>query len=310
MFGPEPQSPTTQVQLRRRLRQHLPIPHAIDLDSSENEDDDVITVTTSVHTGKRSQDPGRIDSANMRTLVTSRTKRNWSSAQDEVVASWFDDVTGASRQATVTTRVSSTPLAKRIRSQLPTPPDSGRTARFTSGPSEGGRRPTRSSYWFGDAFCGAGGMSCAAQLAGLRVAYGFDNNKHAMASYGLNHVDAVSYLANVEEFLAIEDEDLKVDILHMSPPCQYFAPCHTCPGKDDEKNSAVIFAIQQLLAKTKPRVVTMEETFGLVQGHPHYFNIVLRIFTDHGFSLRYRIVNLAEYGCPQGRRRVVIIAAW
>ncbi|KAI9887919.1 MAG: hypothetical protein M1823_000308 [Watsoniomyces obsoletus] len=306
----EPLSPTVQAEIRRCRRRLLevPIPAVIDLDTSENETDNDIIISTSVETKKRSQETGEVGGANMRTVVTSRTKRRWSSARDEVVAS-VEVAAGHRQHAEVTTVVSSggTPVAKRVRSdfvQCLTPPDTVHTVRIAAGePST-----PQHTYTFADGFCGAGGMSCAAQLAGLRVKYGFDIDRHAIDSYALNHIHAECYLASVEQFLATAD-DTQVDILHLSPPCQVFSPAHTCPGKDDEKNLAVIFALQQLLAKVKPRVVTMEETFGLVSMHSQVFSSVLRIFTDHGFSVRYGVCDLQEYGCVQHRRRLVLYAA-
>lgn len=166
------------------------------------------------------------------------------------------------------------------------------------------------AYHFGDCFCGAGGMSCAALLAGLMVAWGFDHDSAAIDSYRLNFLGTRCYLVPADNFISLTDEAFKVDVLHLSPPCQYFSPAHTLEGKDDERNTAALFATTELIKKAKPRVVTMEETSGLIERHQEYFNAALHILTMQGFSVRWKVVNCAEYGLPQARKRLFLIASW
>ena len=166
-------------------------------------------------------------------------------------------------------------------------------------------------YTFGDCFCGAGGMSRGAVNAGLRIAWGFDFSLPACKSYQLNFFGTPIYHVSANEFSNCK-RDLKVDICHLSPPCQFFSPLHTSIGKNDELNTASLFAIEALLKKTKPRVVTLEETAGLVKIglHREYFNAVINMFTSQGFSVRWKVLCCADYGVPQQRKRLVIIASW
>ncbi|KAL8947224.1 MAG: hypothetical protein Q9222_006472 [Ikaeria aurantiellina] len=173
------------------------------------------------------------------------------------------------------------------------------------------RKPTANrQYTFGDSFCGAGGMSRAAKQAGLFIKYGFDFNKHACDSYRLNFPNVDLYCLWAHEFVQ-QGINCKVDIAHLSPPCQFFSPDHTRAGKDDEMNTASLFAVGDILEKSRPRVVTLEQTFGLVlrARHQGYFNALIQIFTSHGFSIRWRLLHCADYGLPQKRLRTFIIAA-
>jgi DNA (cytosine-5)-methyltransferase 1 len=164
-------------------------------------------------------------------------------------------------------------------------------------------------YTFGDAFCGAGGASCGAQMAGLHVVWGFDKDPHACKSFGLNFYKASIYQLEAFDFCHCTDE-CKVDILHLSPPCQPWSPAHTIRGKDDETNEASLFAIEAILLKAKPRVVAMENTAGLANRFSQHLNSVIQMFTVNGFSVRWKVVNCAEYGTPQARKRLIIIASW
>ena len=134
-------------------------------------------------------------------------------------------------------------------------------------------------YTFGDCFCGAGGVSRGAVQAGLRVEWGFDCNTYACNSYGLNNPFTSVYPLWAHDFCnQAQDRDFKVDICHLSPPCQFFSDAHTIMGKNDDVNTASLFAISELVKKAKPRVVTLElrlaaETRDLLQcrgAHVHF----------------------------------------
>lgn len=166
-------------------------------------------------------------------------------------------------------------------------------------------------YTFGDAFCGAGGASRGAKGAGLRVDWGFDFDPVAIDSYQKNFFAARCEVAPADVFITSIDGDYVVDVLHISPPCQTFSPIHVHTGKDDEKNSSALFAVGELLKKTKPRIVTLENTFGLMQNRwKDWLNSMIRVFTALGFGVRWTVLNLAEYGLPQARKRLIIIASW
>ena len=164
-------------------------------------------------------------------------------------------------------------------------------------------------YTLGDCFCGAGGMSRGAVTAGLRVDWGFDFNLTACQTYALNFFRTPIYNVWANQFSEAKG-DHKVDICHLSPPCQFFSDAHTIQGKDDDMNTASLFAIFNLLEKAKPRIVTLEQTSGLIRRHPIFFNAVINMFTSRGFSVRWKVMNCADFGLPQRRTRLFIMASW
>ena len=164
-------------------------------------------------------------------------------------------------------------------------------------------------YTFGDCFCGAGGMSRGAVSAGLRINWGFDFNLPACQSYQMNFFGTSIYNVWANQFSQAEGYH-KVDICHLSPPCQFFSDAHTVQGKDDDMNTASLFAIFNLLEKAKPRIVTLEQTSGLIRRHPIFFNAVINMFTSRGFSIRWKVMNCADFGLPQRRTRLFVMASW
>ena len=164
-------------------------------------------------------------------------------------------------------------------------------------------------YTFGDCFSGAGGMSRGAVSAGLRVNWAFDFNLAACQTFAMNFFGTPIYNVWANQFSDAKG-DHKVDICHLSPPCQFFSDAHTVQGKDDDMNTASLFAIFNLLEKAKPRIVTLEQTSGLIRRHPIFFNAVINMFTSRGFSVRWKVMNCADFGLPQRRTRLFIIASW
>ncbi|MCJ1476040.1 hypothetical protein MMC13_004705 [Lambiella insularis] len=166
------------------------------------------------------------------------------------------------------------------------------------------------SYTYGDSFCGCGGTARGAQMAGLFLKWAFDMEPDMCASYRVNFPRSKVFCMEFFKFITeTPDYDAKVDIIHFSCPCQFFSPAHTLPGQNDERNVAASFGLDLILKKAQPRIVTMENTIGLEQRHPMYMNAVIQQFTSSGFSVRWGVVDLRDFGLPQSRRRLILIAA-
>ncbi|PWY72300.1 C-5 cytosine methyltransferase DmtA [Aspergillus heteromorphus CBS 117.55] len=164
-------------------------------------------------------------------------------------------------------------------------------------------------YTFGDGFCGAGGVSCGARSAGLRPHWAFDHSPYAVATYRLNYDTAACEGSDIFNFLTNDYQFLKIDVSHGSPPCQTFSAAHTIECATDDANSACIFACSNIIKKARPRVHTMEETSGLFERHKDTFYRVIQDFVEIGYSVRWAILNCVEYGVPQLRKRLIIIAS-
>ncbi|KAH6710800.1 S-adenosyl-L-methionine-dependent methyltransferase [Leptodontidium sp. MPI-SDFR-AT-0119] len=174
------------------------------------------------------------------------------------------------------------------------------------------------TYTYGDAFCGGGGSSRGATMAGLHLKWGFDFNKNACLTWRANFPSSQCHQMAAHEFVDQaqraadngQSNTAKVDILHLSPPCQFFSPAHSVEGVDDEMNVASLFAVQMVIDVSRPRIVTLEQTFGIACPRFRiYFNALIQMFTTHDFSVRWAIVPLAQWGLPQRRMRLIVIAS-
>ena len=171
--------------------------------------------------------------------------------------------------------------------------------------------PSGRRYSFADCFCGGGGMSRAAVDAGLSVKWAFDNDPDACDTYALNNFGTRVHCLSVSEICDPQFKaDLKVDIMHISTPCQFWSPAHTTPGKDDAANRATLFTIGGLLDRGRPRVVILEQTRGLESHHNDQFKIAMCQLVERSFSIRHSMLTCADFGVAQQRTRLFVIAAW
>ncbi|KAL7928481.1 S-adenosyl-L-methionine-dependent methyltransferase [Trichoderma chlorosporum] len=142
-------------------------------------------------------------------------------------------------------------------------------------------------YTFFDSFSGAGGVSRGAQSSGFKVQM------------------------SVDEFIrTTKDRLMRVDVLHLSPPCQYFSPAHTRECAHDDTNIFALFGCHELINKLRPRLVTLEQTFGIThERHHQYLRALIGDYTQLGYSVRWKVVRLCTWGLAQDRKRLIILAA-
>lgn len=177
-----------------------------------------------------------------------------------------------------------------------------------------GARPSGLSpgqrYTAGDVFAGAGGASRGIERAGVQLRFAVDHWQPAAMSLRRNFPQSRIYEMNVTDFVLSDETPGHVDILHISPPCQFWSPAHTTPGKNDEQNIAVLFSSTHLIKKFRPRLFTVEQTFGILSPKfAEFFNTFLYGFTTLDYSVRWKVIPLANYGVPQLRKRLIIIGS-
>ncbi|KAF3906816.1 hypothetical protein AA313_de0200171 [Arthrobotrys entomopaga] len=181
----------------------------------------------------------------------------------------------------------------------------------------------KKEYTFGDFFSGCGGASCGARMARgkkaqFKISYGMDNWEDAVKSYAANFGENRAIRADICDFAAdptnfnMPASRLHTDVIHLSCPCQYFSPVHTIPGKDDEKNEVASLVVDRLLNVVRPRIVTMEQTFGIssTKKFKDHFAIVINQFVRNNFSVRWAVKDATDYSAASARRRLIVIASW
>lgn len=150
-----------------------------------------------------------------------------------------------------------------------------------------------------DLFCGAGGFSLGLQKAGFHALKAVDANKHAVATYRANLGE------HVEETWITEDMEIPpCDLIAGGPPCQGFSSAGR-RREGDERNTLVsVFA--KLIAKNRPKAFLFENVEGFLTGEGGQRVLdLLEPVIAAGYRVHLRKVNVANYGVPQHRKRVI-----
>jgi len=97
-------------------------------------------------------------------------------------------------------------------------------------------------------------------------------------------------------------------------PCQDYSVAHTLSKAHgiEGKKGVLWWQINDILTAKKPAFVLLENVDRLVKSPARQrgrdFGIMLRCLSEQGYAMEWRIINAAEYGHPQRRRRIYIFA--
>ncbi|MFT4240916.1 MAG: DNA cytosine methyltransferase [Acidovorax sp.] len=158
-------------------------------------------------------------------------------------------------------------------------------------------------------FAGAGGFSTGFAQAGLKPLFGADINVDACKSYELN-IGSACYPLD----LSIADPSLLQNLVGGQkplaviggPPCQGFSTAG--PRNSSDPRNRLIFNYLHIVDRLSPRWFVFENVEGLLtSGGGRDLARLVREFVGLGYSVRMQKVNLASYGVPQTRKRVLII---
>ncbi|MEM3726106.1 MAG: DNA cytosine methyltransferase [Candidatus Bathyarchaeia archaeon] len=160
-----------------------------------------------------------------------------------------------------------------------------------------------------DLFCGCGGLSLGFKMAGFNIVAGFDYDEYCVATRSHN----IGPTFRVDLRQAFGKELLEkagidgVDVIIGGPPCEGFSIANVKRKVGDPRNM-LIFHFARIVDELRPKFFVMENVVGLLSlGSGLYVRELLKKFTASGYKVQYRILNAADYGVPQFRRRVIFI---
>ena len=154
-------------------------------------------------------------------------------------------------------------------------------------------------------FSGCGGLDLGFKKAGFEIVWANDIDKHAVETYRRNLGDEIV----LKDMRAVDENELpSADVLIAGFPCQPFSSAGKRRGVKDERGSLFKECFRVIDAK-KPKVVLFENVRGLLSIHSgKLVKNILKLFDARGYSVRYELVNAREYGVPQNRHRLFMIA--
>ena len=158
-----------------------------------------------------------------------------------------------------------------------------------------------------DLFSGAGGLTLGLKAAGFEVAAAVEIRKDAMDTFCTHSADAVHFNQDVRT-INFRQFRGKIDFVSGGPPCQPFSMGGLRKAEADKRDMIPEFI--RCLEEACPDAFIMENVPGLITNHTRsYFDSVLTRLAKLGFTLNWSVVNSADYGVPQKRKRLFVLGA-
>ncbi|MDR0992298.1 MAG: DNA cytosine methyltransferase [Ruminococcus sp.] len=157
---------------------------------------------------------------------------------------------------------------------------------------------------FIDLFCGIGGLRLGMENAGFKCVFSSDINPECQKTYSANFGETPS-----GDIKTISENDVpRFDVLCAGFPCQPFSISGKQKGFQDDRGT-LFFEICRFIEKEYPQVVFLENVKHLIHHDSgRTLLTILQKLSDLGYIAEWRLLNALDYGVPQNRERIIIVA--
>lgn len=165
-----------------------------------------------------------------------------------------------------------------------------------------------------DLFAGIGGIRLGFEQAfGNKISTIFVSewDQHAQKTYKVNFHDEFLIAGDITQ---IDEKNIPTfDICLAGFPCQAFSLAGQRKGfQDDYKGIArgtLFFDVARICSYHQPKVIFAENVKGLtIHDRGRTFKIITKILNEMGYTVHSKILNSKDFGVPQNRERIYIVA--
>lgn len=155
-------------------------------------------------------------------------------------------------------------------------------------------------------------MSLGAQWAGIEVQVAIEADPHAARTFSANHPSIAVIGKRIEEVNSVELNRKKGQFLVLfgGPPCQGFSTSNQRTRSSDNPANWLFRDYLRLVSSLRPEWVVFENVTGMrITEGGRFTDEVLSGFRSAGYTTSDFILNAAEFGVPQRRSRLFIVAS-
>ena len=159
-------------------------------------------------------------------------------------------------------------------------------------------------FKFIDLFAGIGGMRIAFEKVGGECVFSSEWDKFAQQTYLANFGESPH-----GDITQVELKDVpRHDILIGGFPCQPFSHAGLKRGFEDTRGT-LFFDVARIIDNRKPSMVLLENVKGFTtHDKGRTMAVVKETLEDLGYNVFHRVLNARDFGVPQNRERVFIVA--
>lgn len=160
-------------------------------------------------------------------------------------------------------------------------------------------------------FVGGGGLDLGFRQAGFRLLAASDNEPAAQATHQANWPDVPFILEDVRTLslarIAEATKGHRPDVIIGGPPCQGFSTLGDRVSADPRND--LVNAFIRIIDGLRPQAVVIENVRAIATEYKgRYRDYILERLSDIGYHSNFAILNAADYGVPQLRRRAIFVA--
>lgn len=165
-----------------------------------------------------------------------------------------------------------------------------------------------------DLFAGIGGIRLGFDRAfedNIKTVFVSEWDEHAQKTYKANFTDDFEIAGDITK---IKEKDIPpFDICLAGFPCQAFSLAGQRKGFDDDYKGncrgTLFLDVARICEHHKPKVIFCENVKGLViHDKGRTFKIICKTFEDLGYKVFHKVLNSKDFGVPQNRERIYIVA--
>ena len=162
-----------------------------------------------------------------------------------------------------------------------------------------------------DLCCGAGGLTLGLKKAGFKVVAGIEIDQEIAKTFKKNHPSTKLIIKDIRNVTGKKIFELtgldEIDLVAGCPPCQGFSSLTRKYRRKDPRNDLII-EMARLVEEIKPKMVMMENVSGITTRGKNILKQFVSRLEGMGYVVNTGVLQMADYGVPQSRRRFVLLA--
>ncbi len=169
-----------------------------------------------------------------------------------------------------------------------------------------------------DTFAGAGGFSLGFQLTNkYKIVGAIEIDSWAAETFEYNHPDSKVIIKDIRNIT--DDEILeefgkeKPNVILGGPPCQGFSIANKKNGDPKDPRNSLFREFIRMGRLLNPEIMIMENVPNLIKSKTSENELVIDIIKKEleelGYFVEYKILNATDYGVPQIRKRLIVMAS-
>lgn len=155
-----------------------------------------------------------------------------------------------------------------------------------------------------DLFAGIGGFHQAMDSFGAKCVFASEWDKHAQQVYHENY--GIKPFGDITE---INEKDVPAhDVICAGFPCQAFSISGNQLGFKDTRGT-LFFDVIRIARHHKPKMLLLENVRNFAKHDDgKTLKVVIKTLEDSGYNVFHRVLNASNFGVPQKRERIYIVA--